>query len=82
MPLARPAVLTDLDSLLDLFEQAPVSQHVTPIETARKIWMQTLEQDEVDVFVSDKDSRIVASCMLITAPNLLRDGRKRTCIGY
>ena len=76
MPRARLAVSTDLDSLLELFEHAPVSRHVTPIEAARAIWACTLAQDGVDVFVSDEESRIVATCMLITTPNLLREGRK------
>jgi len=76
MPHARAAVLTDLESLLNLFEHAPVSRHVTPIEAASKIWTQTLNQEGVDVFVSEEDSRIVATCMLVTVPNLLREGRK------
>ncbi len=76
MPRARSAVLSDLDSLLDLFEHAPVSRRATPIEAARETWKQTLDQDGVYVFVSEEDSRIVATCMLITAPNLLREGRK------
>jgi len=76
MPRARPAVSTDLDSLLELFEHALVSRHVTPFEAAREIWASTLAQEGVDVYVSDEDSRIVSTCMLMTAPNLLREGRK------
>ena len=76
MPDSRPAVLADLESLLQLFAASQVSQHATPIETARHIWRQTLDREGVDVFVSEEDSRIVATCLLITAPNLLRAGRK------
>jgi len=34
-----------------------------------------LARDGVTVFVSDADTRLAATCMLITAPNLLRAGR-------
>ncbi len=75
MAHARIAVSADLERLLDLFAQAPVSDHARPIGVARDIWERTLSHPGVDVFVSVADSKIVATCMLITAPNLLREGR-------
>lgn len=45
-------------------------------ERAESIWRETLEQNGVDVFVSDDRGRVAATCMLITAPNLLRGGRR------
>jgi len=76
MPKVRRAVASDLDAMIELFQHAPVSLVVTPIEPAREIWQQTLAQDGVDVLVSEEDERIVSTCMLITVPNLLRGGHE------
>jgi GNAT superfamily N-acetyltransferase len=76
MPDARAAVADDLDSLLALFRASEVSAHAEPHERAARIWWDTILHDNVVVFVSDAESRIVATCMLITAPNLLRSGRQ------
>ena len=74
MPIARLVNADDLDALLALFADCDVSKTAEP-ERARKIWSQTLACEGLAVFVSDQDSRIVSTCMLITAPNLLRGGR-------
>jgi len=71
--LARPS---DLSSLLALFEVSEVSAAAQPRERAESIWRDTLAQRGTYVFVSDDTDRIAATCMLITAPNLLRDGRR------
>jgi GNAT superfamily N-acetyltransferase len=76
MPKAGLALTSDLDSILDLFEQSQVSAVVKPIENARKIWVSTLAQKALSLFVSSENSKVVATCVLITAPNLLREGRK------
>jgi GNAT superfamily N-acetyltransferase len=70
--LARPA---DLSSLLDLFGASEVSRTIQPLERAERVWQETLDRQGVYVFVSDAGARIAATCMLITAPNLLRQGR-------
>jgi GNAT superfamily N-acetyltransferase len=75
MPIARVAAADDLPSLLALFSASEVSHHAEPIERARQIWSETLARDGLVVFVSDEDAKIVSTCMLITAPNLLRGGR-------
>jgi len=75
MPIARVAAAADLPSLLALFAVSEVSRHAEPIERARQIWSETLARDGLLVFVSDEDAKIVSTCMLITAPNLLRGGR-------
>jgi GNAT superfamily N-acetyltransferase len=75
MPIARTATPADLQLLLDLFRASEVSATVEPLEQAQFVWRQTLGHDGVTVFVSETDARIVATCMLITAPNLLRSGR-------
>jgi GNAT superfamily N-acetyltransferase len=79
MPLARTAEAADLPSLLALFEASDVSRHAEP-KAAGQIWAQTLAREGLAVFVSDADSQIVSTCMLITVPNLLRGGRQHGII--
>jgi GNAT superfamily N-acetyltransferase len=76
MPHARLASASDLASLLELYRVAEVSSSAEPIERAETIWIEMLSHDGVAVFVSAEDARIVATCMLITAPNLLRAGQR------
>lgn len=78
-PAARLARAEDLPSLLELFAASEVSPTVEPFERAEKVWRETLERRGISVFVSDEAGRVVATCMLITAPNLLRQGR---CHGF
>lgn len=76
MPIARLAHASDLPSLLALFSASEVSLAAEPRERAERLWQETLAQPGVHVFVSDERDRIAATCMLITAPNLLRSGRR------
>ena len=76
MPIARLAHAFDLPSLLALFAASEVSLAAEPFERAECVWRETLAQPGVHVFVSDERDRIAATCMLITAPNLLRSGRR------
>jgi GNAT superfamily N-acetyltransferase len=75
MPAARVAQASDLDWLLSLFEASEVSSIAQPRDQAERIWAAILARDGVTVFVADTGSRLAATCMLITAPNLLRSGR-------
>ena len=76
MPSARLAQAADLASLLELYRVSEVSPSAEPIERAEQIWLEMLSDNSVAVFVSPVDSQVVATCMLITAPNLLRAGRR------
>ena len=76
---ARLACPADLPSLLELFAASEVSPAIQPIERAETVWQDTLERQGVYVFVSDAGERVVATCMLVTAPNLLRQGK---CHGF
>src|SRR5438270_5702749 len=76
MPVARLARASDLSSLLSLFDVSEVSAVAQPRERVESIWQETLAQPGVHVFVSDDRGRIAATCMLVTAPNLLRGGRR------
>jgi GNAT superfamily N-acetyltransferase len=73
--IARLARATDLSSLLELFAASEVSPAIQPRERAERVWRETLERQGVYVFVSAEGERVAATCMLITAPNLLRQGR-------
>jgi GNAT superfamily N-acetyltransferase len=75
MTNARLVNVGDLDALLALFAESDVSRSAEP-ERARIIWAQILACEGVMIFVSDESSRIVSTCTLITAPNLLRGGRQ------
>jgi GNAT superfamily N-acetyltransferase len=75
MPTARLAQASDLGRLLDLFRDPEVSSIAHPPDRAESIWAETLAREGVAVFVSDASGKIAATCMLITAPNLLRAGR-------
>jgi GNAT superfamily N-acetyltransferase len=76
MPDARAAKADDLDALLALFRVSEVSAFAEPRERAERLWLDILLHDGVVVFVSEADGGVVATCMLITAPNLLRSGRQ------
>src|SRR3984893_13675599 len=76
MPNAKLAQAADLASLLELYRLAEVSSSAEPIERAEQIWLEMLSHNVVEVFVSTVEAQIVATCMLITAPNLLRGGRR------
>jgi hypothetical protein len=74
LPEGRLAQPSDLERLHDLFRASEVSSTAQSDQT-EKIWSETLTRKGIAIFVSDVGSRIVATCMLITAPNLLRGGR-------
>lgn len=71
----RLAGQSDLSGLLDLFQASEVSQFVQPMERAKQVWEQTLKSESSVVFIAEVDEFIASTCMLITAPNLLRQGR-------
>lgn len=74
MPIARLARTSDLPSLLSLFAVSEVSAAAQ--ERAESIWQEILAQQGVHVFVANDRDRVAATCTLITAPNLLREGRR------
>ena len=76
MPNVRLAQIADLASLLELYRHSEVSPSAEPKERAEQIWSQMLSHDGLAVLVSVAGSKIVATCTLITAPNLLRAGQQ------
>ena len=80
MAWARLAVSGDLEPLLELLPHANPDMPVLPWERSREIWARTLAREGLYVFVSDAGEQIVASCLLVTAPNLMRGGRQHAFI--
>ncbi len=76
MPEVRKAMQSDLSSLLALFHLSEVSRSAEPRERTEEIWSEVLGQDNIAVFVSMMADKVFATCTLITAPNLLRGGRR------
>jgi GNAT superfamily N-acetyltransferase len=74
--MARLAESADLDGLLALFQVSEVSAVAAPRERTEGIWAELLSRAGIAIFVSQAESRIVATCMLVTVPNLLRAGRQ------
>jgi hypothetical protein len=76
LPNARFAQTSDFTSLLELYQFSEKAATWSPKEQAEQIWAEILSHEDVAVFVSSADAKIVATCMLITAPNLLRNRRQ------
>ncbi|MBW4331453.1 GNAT family N-acetyltransferase [Stakelama sp. CBK3Z-3] len=75
MHTIRLAKKADLPAILALFAASEVSEFARPAERAAQIWDATLASNHLFVFVSAIEKGLAATCTLITAPNLLRNGR-------
>src|SRR5260221_9712424 len=75
MRLTRRAVADDLAPLQELHLHLNPNSPALPDDQARAIWCDILSRQGVIVFVCVVESKLVATCMLITAPNLMRGGR-------
>jgi len=71
----RRALWDDLAPLCGLYLHLNSRTPVLPDDKARAIWSDMLSRPGVSVFVCEVQSQLVATCMLITAPNLMRGGR-------
>lgn len=84
MPEARLAVSSDLRSLLELYLHLNPNMPELESQKAESIWSDILSHKGSFVFVSDvgsaEETKLVASCMLITAPNLMRNGQGHAII--
>lgn len=65
----------DLSALIGLYESVGFS-NAADIDRRGALWVELLESEATHVAVAIVDSTIVASATLITAPNLLRGGRR------
>jgi len=73
--LTRHAVWDDLTSLRALHLHLNPNTPVLSEDTALAIWCDMLARPGATVFVREVQAQLVATCMLITAPNLMRGGR-------
>jgi hypothetical protein len=68
--------MSDLQGMLEIFAVSDVSAAAEPLARADVIWRETIESEAVAVFVADAKGEIVSTCVLVTAPNLLRGGKR------
>jgi len=73
--VTRRAVWADLASLRALYLHLNPNTPPLSEDTALAIWCDMLARQGVTVFVREVQAQLVATCMLITAPNLMRGGR-------
>lgn len=74
MRVTRRAEREDLPSLLALYLHLTPEMPAISADLAESRWREILASDHVAVYVSVVDRDLVASCTLITAPNLMRGG--------
>ena len=74
MRKVRRAELSDFSSLARLYVYLNPSTPVLENPKAPEIWSDILANPNVAVFVAVLGGELVASCTLITAPNLMRQG--------
>jgi GNAT superfamily N-acetyltransferase len=72
----RPADLTDLHTLRDLYRQLQPADPPWPSEAAaEEALRKVVGHDGVTIFISDIDGIAAATCMLVVCPNFSRSGR-------
>ena len=70
----------ELNDLLALYKDlAPSDPPLLP-EKAQETFQRLQQSNEIEIWVAEKDSEIVASCVALTVPNLTRGGRPYTVI--
>jgi GNAT superfamily N-acetyltransferase len=80
MRSTRRALPADLGALLELYLHLNPNTPVLSDDKAQAIWADLLSRQGVDVFVCVFDATIVATCTLVTVPNLMRGGRPHALI--
>jgi GNAT superfamily N-acetyltransferase len=71
----RRALASELNEVLELYRHLNPQMPPLTRDKAEEIWTALLSCQGVDVFVTEVDSAIVATCTLVTAPNLMHGGR-------
>lgn len=72
-PIVRPAVRGDLSGVLALYRYLNPDDPAPDPARAEATWERILASDGTTVFVAELDGVLVATCMLLTVPNLTRD---------
>jgi len=74
MRITRLAERDDFPQLLALYRQLNPRMPALPDDAAASIWDEMLNSPRVGLFVSSVGGELVATCLLATAPNLMRGG--------
>jgi GNAT superfamily N-acetyltransferase len=74
MRVTRLAERGDLTGVLDLYRHLNPNMPTLAEDRAEQIWVDTLSRKGIRLFVSTVEEKIVSSCLLVTAPNLMRGG--------
>lgn len=69
----RKAATGDLPVILDLYAQLNAEDQLPEAEAAAAIWARMLSSEMMSVLVAERDGRVVATCVLVVAPNLTRN---------
>ena len=73
--LVRRVEPDDLAPLLELYHQLHPDDELPPDAAVRRVWPQLLTDPRVIVLVGEVQGAIVATCTLVTVPNLTRGAR-------
>jgi GNAT superfamily N-acetyltransferase len=71
----RRALASDLSEVLELYRHLNPDMPLLTRDKAQEIWTALLSRQGLDVFVTVVDSIPLATCTLVTAPNLIHGGR-------
>ena len=73
--VVRTATTADLASLEALYRHLNPARPVLAPDVEQRILSEILGRPDMRLFVVEADGALVASCMLVTAPNLMGGGR-------
>lgn len=71
----RKAASGDLSAILDLYAQLNAEDRLPDAASAAPVWARMLSSEMMSVLVAECDGRVVATCVLVVAPNLTRSMR-------
>lgn len=74
MLVTRRARSNDLGHLLILYRHLNPNMPQLSVQRTQDIWRETLANENLSLMVGVFEDRPVATCLLITAPNLMRGG--------
>ena len=71
--IVRKAATDDLPAILELYAQLNTEDRLPDAASAGVVWARMLSSEMMSVLVAELDGRVVASCVLVVAPNLTRN---------
>lgn len=73
--ITRKAAAEDLPSILALYRQLSIADLLPDAAAAMETWRRILASEFMTVHVGELEGRVVATCVLVIAPNLTRNMR-------